>query len=226
MKVAIVYVYPAHCCDRYDDYTYRFLQSYSNFKPKADHESIVMVCGGEANTETKCMFGCLKGLHVIKYNNEGWDIGAFQWAARNFQADLMVFFGTTAWIKGNGWLDRMIQSFEKHGDHLFGTMGNRGNSIVGVHPHIRTTGFWLTPKLMNSCPFRVTHPAHRYPFEHGPNCLTKHAWNMGRKALVVTWNGEYEWAQWDMIPNGYHQGNQSALIVGDRNSDPPFHPIG
>ncbi len=221
MNVSIVYVYPAS--GAYDNYAERFVFSYYNNVPNIDHRSIVMINGGSPNSYLAAFFGCMKNLELIPHDNSGYDIGAFQKAAMAVPSDLMVFFGTTAWIKGKGWLERMVASFEKHGDHLFGSMGNQGG--LGVHPHIRTTGFWMRPGLFNTYPHKVTNPQQRYPFEHGSNCLTQYVWSIGRKAFVVTWNAEYEFPTWDSIRNGYHRGDQSACLVGDRVSDPPYHPI-
>lgn len=189
-----------------------------------DHDSIVVLNGGKRNSELACMFSPLKNLSFYEHDDSGWDIGAFQKVASEVSCDMMVFFGTSAWIKGPGWLDRMANAFQKHGDHLYGVMGNQGMGTV-VHPHIRTTGFWMSPSLLNSYHTRVTRVDQRYPFEHGQRCLTRHVWDLGRKAFVVTWGGEYEYPNWDSIPNGFHRGNQSALIIGDRISDPPFHPV-
>lgn len=224
MKIAIVYIYPSVLNGSTDDYVGRFLTSYVKNKTSVPHESIVVLNGGKPNSYLACMFSYLQNMSFFEHDDSGWDIGAYQHVAAEVPADLMVFIGTTAWIKGPGWLERIANSFQKHGDHIFGSMGNQGNGN-GVHPHIRTTGFWMRPGFLNEYPIRVTTPAQRYPFEHGQECLTRFVWNRQRKAFVVTWSGEYEYPNWDSIPNGFHRGNQSALIFGDRVSDPPYYPI-
>jgi len=224
MKIAVVYVCPGDV--RYDNYICRFLQSYSGYPTEVEHECIVMLNGINTSTDLLCMFSCLKNVRLIEHDNSGWDIGAFQHAAKEVPCDMMVFFGTTSWIKGPRWLDRMADVFVRRGDNLYGCMGNRGAPIVGVYPHIRTTGFWVNPQLMNEYPLRVSRPDQRYPFEHGQNCFTHWVTQVkNRDAFVVTWTGEYLWKDWDNIPNGFHRGNQSALLIGDRVSDPPYHPI-
>lgn len=223
MKICIVYIYPSTLNGASDDYVARFLNSYTNNPTNIDHESIVVLNGGKPNSELRCMFSPLRNMRFFEHDDSGWDNGAYQHVAREVDCDMMVFLGTSIWIKGPGWLERMVSAFVKHGDHLYGVMGNQG--MGHVHPHIRTTGFWMRPGLLNAYPMIVTQLSQRYPFEHGPNCLTRFVWNQGRKAFVVTWTGEYEYPNWDSIPNGYHRGNQSALLMGDRVSDPPFHPI-
>lgn len=223
MKIAIVYIYPSTLNGASDHYVERFLRTYVENPSEADHQSIVVLNGGKPSSELLCMFSCLKNLRFFEHDDSGWDNGAFQHVAREVDCDMMVFLGTSIWIKGKNWLDRMAYAFKKHGDHLYGVMGNQG--MGHVHPHIRTTGFWMRPGLLNAYPTIVTKLSQRYPFEHGPNCLTRFVWNQGKKAFVVTWTGEYEYPNWDSIPNGFHRGNQSALLMGDRVSDPPFYPI-
>lgn len=220
MKVTIVYIFAA-TSPRYDDYASRFLYSYIKNPTDTDHDSIVVVNGAKPTTEIQCRFGALKNLSLFYHDNSGWDIGAFQNVARNVQSDLMVFFGSTSYIKGYGWLDRMVQAYNRHGNHLYGSMGNQGGGPV--HAHIRTVGFWMNPKLFNEYPVKVNRLDQRYPFEHGPNNLTKWIWKQKRRAFVATWVKEYEYPNWDKIPNGFHRGNQSALLTGDRLADPPFY---
>jgi hypothetical protein len=78
---------------------------------------------------------------------------------------------------------------------------------------------------MNGYPHRITQPDKRYEFEHGKTCFANWIKAMGLKAWIVTWDNEYLWADWDDIPNGFHRGNQSALLCGDRLSEPPYHPV-
>jgi hypothetical protein len=43
--------------------------------------------------------------------------------------------------------------------------------------------------------------------------------------MVVTANGEYHWEDWDVIPNGFRQGDQSAILIRDRITDPPYYHV-
>jgi hypothetical protein len=136
---------------------------------------------------------------------------------------MMVFFGTTAYLRGPNWLARMVQAYNRRGPAaLYGSTGNCGDAREGCFPHIRTTGLWCAPILVNMHPLRVTNPAQRYPYEHGPACLTQWARDKGYSAFVCDWHNEYEWPAWDAIPNGFHQGNQSGVIVGDRLCRVPY----
>lgn len=226
MNVVVVYVYPGNDARNYESYVMRFLESYHSYPAGHPHQSVVVIPKHLHRTETLCLFSVMENLILLEHDNSGWDIGAFQLAAQTFpQADLMLFFGTTTWIKGFGWLRRVVESFEKHGDALYGAMGNRGNTRIGVYPHIRTTGFWVRPEHMNQYPVRILRPEQRYPFEHGKDSFTQFMFQSGKRAFVVSWTSEYEMENWDSIPNGYHRGDQTNMLFGDRHSDPPFHPV-
>lgn len=227
MKTAIVYVYPAPEIDqRAEGWAFRFLETYYRRPPGMDHDTLIVLNGGEITYELMCLFSSLRRTEFVQHDDSGWDIGAFQKAARTFpDYDLMVFFTSSVYLKQSGWLRYMVNAFEKKGDGLYGCMGNRGVPQFKVYPHVRTTGFWIRPKLMNEYPWVARKKEDRFPFEHGPNCLAE--WLKRTKQLptrVVTTNGIYEWENWDNIPNGYHRGDQSAMLCGDRLTEPPYYP--
>lgn len=224
MKAAIVYIYAAAAGQKYEQYAFRFLQQYQQFPPGMEHDSIVVLNGSRANSETRCLFSSLPNLTLLEHDNSGYDIGGFQLAARTFPCDLIVFFGASTFFYRPGWLLRMATAYQKHGNALYGAMGNRGDDRVKVYPHIRTTAFWMNPQLMNGYPIVVRENSQRHPFEHGSNCFTGWVRNQGLKAWVVTWNNEYLWKDWDSNPNGFQRGNQSALLAGDHICEPPYYP--
>lgn len=201
----------------------RFAASYRQNPPGISSHTVIVCNGSNPTKHTHELFDFMSPQYLI-HDDSGWDIGAYQKAAREVPADLMVFFGGSTWFAKPGWLARMAESFIKHGNAIYGAMGNRGAGKV--QPHIRTTGFWLPPAILNRYPTIVTQRAkfgQRYEFEHGKDCLTGWVTRQGLKALVVSWDGEYEWADWDSIPNGFHKGDQSNLLVRDRLTDPPYY---
>lgn len=225
MKIIVVYVCPLIGGNPYLDLAARFLESYHRFPAGYPHESLVVCNGVAPNDEIRFMFDVMENSRCMYHDNSGFDIGAFQHAARdNPDSDLMVLFGATAYIRGPGWLARVAESFAKRGNALYGVMGNRGDSRVGVYPHIRTTGFWLPTALFNQYPMQVKDPGERYPFEHGPNCLTSWIKKKGYVPWVVSWHGEHRWEEWDSFPGGFHRGQQEGLIFGDKLSMPPYYP--
>lgn len=220
--IVVVYIFPLNGASGFFDLALRFIQSYILHPAGHDHIMAVVCNGSPVTDEAECLFSAIPNCVFVEHDNSGYDIGAFQKVAREIPGDLMVFFGATAYIKGPNWLARMVDAWKKHGDTLYGTTANRGHAAVGVQPHIRTTGFWISSSLFNQYPHQVTRPEHRYSFEHGATCFT--SWIKSRRLIpwLVSWDGEYQEAGWDSVPNGYHQGNQSNLITGDRLTRQPY----
>jgi hypothetical protein len=222
MKIEVAYIYPAHSGEGYVSFAFRYLTSYQQFPAGIEHENVI-VCTGGVTDDMPGLFKSLPNTRLLVCDNSGFDCGGYQAAAAQSSADLMVFFGVSTLIKGPGWLKRMAEVAQKHGSGLYGVMGNMGDARFNVYPHIRTTGFWMAPSLMNRYPHRVTDPSQRYAFEHGMNSLTQWVRNQYLKCMVCTWDGEYDYPNWDSFPNGIHRGDQSALIVSDRYCDPPYY---
>lgn len=222
MKVRIVYVYPNFGNDHYLNLAVNFLKTYHEQPPGMDHESIIVCNGNPPDEMAEILFGSLPNLHFIHHDNSGYDCGAYQRAAREFSdCDLMMFFGASSYLRGNGWLSRMVAAWQKHGNTLYGTSANRGHIAVGVYPHIRTTGFAIAPSLFNQYPEKVT-TERRYLFEHGVHCLT--SWIKARRLVpwLVSWESEYKEPAWDSVPGGYHNSDQHNLLCGDRMTSPPY----
>lgn len=221
--ICAVYIFPLNGRNGYLDLALRFIQSYARFPAGANHQMVV-VCNGPITNEAECLFSQIPDCIFLEHDNSGYDIGGFQKAAREIPVDLMVFFGATAYLKGPNWLARMEEAWKAHGDTLYGAMGNRGNGS-SVQPHVRTTGFWISSDLFNQYPHQVIRPEHRYMFEHSEACLTSWIKRRRLSPFIVSWTGVHSEAQWDSIPNGYHNGNQSNLLVGDRLTMPPYYHI-
>ena len=179
------------------------------------HDTIVALNDARVTPEITCMFSSLPNVTFLERpGGIAQDIGAYQEAAATFPSDLMVFFGGRSYFRRGGWMDRVVTSYLKRGDTLFGATANRGDGHA--QPHIRTTGFWISPRLFNQYPHKITTNEERYPFEHGQNCLTSWIKRIGRIPYLVSWDGEYVWKDWDSVTNGFHRGNQSNVLFGDR----------
>lgn len=220
MKPVLVYVFAG---ERYMDHALKFVASYQNAPGGIDHSTLIVCNGVPADGFAKALFAALPEVSFLEHDNSGWDIGAFQAASQHLPNTVAVFCGASAWFPRPGWMVRVVQSSMRRGLGIFGCMGNAGDARFGVSPHIRTTGFWLTTELMNRYPLRVKDAGLRYSFEHGPNCLTSWITGQGMPAYVVSWDGEYMRDAWDHIPNGFHRGDQSAVMIRDRLCDPPYY---
>jgi len=220
-SIELVYVYPNIPGNGYHSYAERFVASYLQHPPLVEHSTTVVCNGGAPDLEAQGLFACLPDVTFLTGSNAAYDISAYQEASEQSQADMIVFFGASAYVRVTGWLLRMASAFKKHGDAQYGCMGNRGTG--NIHPHLRTTGFWTTPRIFNRYPHKITHPELRHPFEHGPQCFTDYVTRLGLQSWLITAEGDYLWAQWDEAPGGLHRGNQENLLTGDRLSEHPFH---
>jgi hypothetical protein len=222
MKIAVAYCFPMVGYPPAQQYAARFVAQYHECPPGREHSTVILCNGGAPDAFTQTLFGSLPELSLLQHDNSGYDIGAFQMASRTVPCDLMVFLGSSAWPTRPGWLERIAQATERHGFGLYGAMANTGDNLINVSPHIRTTGFWIQPSLFNKYPFIVKEARNRYEFEHGKTCLTNWITKQGLHAWMVTWYGEYLLYQWSSVPNAFQNGDQSAVVIRDRLTEPPF----
>lgn len=209
-------------------YAHRFVHSVLAGPPGMEADWIIVRNGHTAmDPKLEPLFNCLGAHQFFDHDDTGWDIGAYQAVCAQSKHEMLVFLGGSAYCKRAGWLARMYEVFSANGGRgLFGACGNLGDSRSNVYPHIRTTGFWCSPQHMHYYPHKVTTPGGRYPFEHGPENITRWTMNSGLPALIVDWDGVYEYPKWNDGPNGFHRGDQSALIMGDRLTAPPYYHAG
>jgi len=224
-KIVLVYIYAEGGAGGYRQKAENFVQSYLLNAPGFQHETRVVCNGVGVNADTMAIFKAMPNLTFMNHDDSGWDIGGYQLAARNIDCDLMIFCGGHTYFRMPGWLLRIWEVYEQYGHALYGATGNQGNGN-GVHPHVRTTGFWCHPKLMNSYPFLVTDRGsggQRYEMEHGSNCLSNWAKSQGLQRLIVGMDDVKALEQCDSMRGGYHQNDQSNVLIGDRMTCPPFH---
>ena len=224
-KIVIVYVYPEDGRGQHGAYAQRFVDSYNQFPAGIDHDTLV-VCNGAPVTEgCKARFASLPNLFFLEHDDSGWDIGAYQLAARTVPCDMMVFLGGSTFFRRAGWLARMYQAFQSHGNAQYGAMGNRGNIPFNVWPHIRSTAFWCHPALLAAYPYRISRYEQRHPFEHGRDCFSEWVKRSGLLNWVITWTTEYQESMWDNTQAGFHRGDQSDLLAYDRICEPPYYNV-
>src|SRR5260221_5060464 len=226
LKIEGLYVLPLTGHQGFSSKALEFALSYQRNPPGLKHDTTIVCNGAPATQPTKDLFNGLPNLTFIDHDNSGWDIGAFQMAAKRSAAQLMLFCGAHTYFRKPGWLKRMQETFVAFGDTLFGSTGNQGDLRFNVHAHVRTTGFWCSPQLFAQYPHLVTTQGgggERYAMEHGENCLTNWIRQQGKVAWIAAWDGLWPVQNCDSIPNGYHKGDQSNLVVGDRLTMPPYY---
>lgn len=225
-KIVMVYIYAMGGSGGYLEKAVHFVDSYEDNPPGMDHETVVVCNGHPADDHTKALFSRIPNCSFLEHDDSGWDIGGFQFAARTIPCDLMIFLGGHTYFRKPGWLVRIWDIYVELGDTLYGSTGSQG-SLPGVHPHVRTTGFWCHPTLLSSYPYVVTQKGgggQRYEMEHGHTCFTNWVKEQGLLPWIVGWDMALPLNRCDSIPNGFHRGDQSNVLIGDRLTAPPYHP--
>lgn len=210
MKVTVVFVRVVSKPE-YDHGTQRWLDSYLRFFSSYPHDLVII---NRYADPTDNLFGTAK---QIRYDGGGWDCGAWQFAGKNIETDLLVCFNSSTYITGDGWLNRFVEAVGAHGEGLYGPL-----TSYEIVPHVRTPCMIFQPKIINDYPKEVTSRESTYRFESmgfpdGTPNFTQWTRNKGFKTMLVTWDGVYDQPEWRTPPNIFRRGDQSNLIVKDRH---------
>ena len=130
----------------YDGVTERWIDTYIKHKPTIQHDLIV-VDSDQAGHPGR------HGEHATRfmvYNGGGWDCGIWLMAANVIQSDLLICCNTSTYFWKDGWMDRFVAEFEKHGAALYGSM-----SSYELAPHMRTPCYVFPPRLMHGYPILI-----------------------------------------------------------------------
>ena len=125
----------------------RWLESYLRHQPSIPHKMVVIEQTNgvdDRDEDGDAMFAPVT-TDILRYSGGGWDCGAWQFAAKNLDAALLVCFNSTCQIMGDNWLERFVDAVDIHGPGLYGPMAS-----LEVAPHIRTPCMIFTPEVMNS----------------------------------------------------------------------------
>lgn len=205
MKVVVFYVYPAIHPQAYEPMARRFARSYMDHPPGAYDHLVCVLVNGNTGPGIERLFHPLP-CDFIQHDNSAKDLGAYFKAALSVPCDLMLCLGTPVRFRRAGWLDQIVNLYLECGPGLYGSWG-----CHQPKPHIRTTGFFCPPELLNAYPHAVT-TATRYEVEHGSNSLTLWSQKMGMGTFQVTWKGAFPVEHWH-VPS-----NEDCLFL-DQNTD-------
>lgn len=189
-----------------------FVGSYLKYQPEFEHNTIIISQGAPPTEKMGHLFSSLQDCTYFLHDDSGWDIGGFLSLAKHLknasEDDVILCCGGSAFFRRAGWMRIMMRNWEMFGPGVYGS-----NSTYEVSPHLNTSGFWCSPKLMARYPIEVKTKQQRYDFEHGPNALWKWAHNQNIPTKLVTWCGAYDWQEWRKPPNIFRRGNQSNCLT-------------
>lgn len=219
MKITIVYIFPNQTCHLYRPYHFlygcRFVETYLRYPPTLPHSILVVSNGGDPCTEMRVAFETIPvDCEFITHDDQGWDIGGFQKAARERSADVMLFLGGPTYFHRLGWLERLHEVWTQNPNQICGCFGSHQ-----IRPHLRTTGLYCDPKFILMYPKLVATPQDRYEFEHGPGNFGDYCQDRGAVLTLVTYGGTYHRGQWRNSGNGFWQGDQSECLIRDNHTD-------
>lgn len=197
------------------DYASRFVASYQQFPPGAEHDLIVCCNGGALTTDTTLIFATLNARFFTRTNN-GWDIGAYIDAANGPArgCDMLLCLGESNYFFRPGWLARLVEAWLKYGAGMYSPYSSNA-----VRAHMNTTAFCCPPILLTQYPARVIDRKSRYEFEHGEQSFWRQTAKRGMPVRMVTWDGEWEPRAWRLPQNILWRGDQSNCLMHCNHSD-------
>lgn len=217
----IVYCFPAG--DSHLQYAWRFLNSYVMHPPQCEHSLIVLTDYGYEQ-EASDIFALATNVRAVGTPDHARDLSRYEAWAHQSSAQCMMMLGGSSYCRRSGWGLVAYRAFQKLGNaSLFGSCGHAG--APGVRPHIRTTGFWASPALLRRYPGWPKNVVGRYGAEHGNGCLSDWVLSQGGQCWIINFGSEFPLSNPQGDPNGYARGNHSALLIGDKLTQPPYMPF-
>jgi hypothetical protein len=209
--ITLVYIYVMGSANYLAD-AQRFVSSYQQFPPGYDHDTLVICNLGTPNEHAEKLFAPLPKVWFLAHDNTGQDIGGYIAAASWAESKLLLCCGAPTHFHRAGWLSRLVDSRLANGPGMYGS-----SASFERMPHLNSTGFLVDRELLAMYPWKVITKEDRYNFEHFHTVQDHQLWcnlyRNGYRAMLVTWDSEYEWWDWRKPANGYRRGNQSDLLI-------------
>ena len=214
MRIAVSYI----CVSRGKltlRFASRFMATYRQCPAGVEHDVIAVCNGGPPPTDVGLALLPLNPA-VLPRSNDGWDIGGHIEAARGpaKDHDLIVCLGESVYFHRPGWLKRIADSFSECGDGMYGIFSSHV-----LRPHLGTTAFATSPKLLAAYPRPVHNKEERYEFEHGKQSFWRWLALCGKPSRLVTFDGCWPPGQWRVPRNILWRGDQSNCLVWCNHTD-------
>lgn len=209
MKIAVCYVAVTHGPIT-ADYCSRFVATYQEYPPGAEHDLYILCNGGPLPYATALIFAPLNPRFYPRQNDPGWDISAYIDAARGpcKDYDMMLCLGESCHFHKAGWLLPIAEAIKMYGVGMYGPFASNL-----IRPHLNTSAFCCHPALLGQFPFVVNSHDARYEFEHGERSFWKWVDRQKRPVRMVTWDGTWKPREWRVPNNILWRGDQTNCLM-------------
>lgn len=225
MKIVIAYPVPNETEEAwraFKPFVERFSKTYRALSGSPSHTLYAVTYGRGASKEINRTLP--NGTRVVTCpNTECFDIGAHQYLASQIEADFLICTSTRTYFHRPDALARFVAAREKHGDGLYAAMASYEASSLTPdswpNPHIRTCFYGLSTENFRDYPYKIDNREKGFLFESGEWQIRKWIQDIGLPVKVVAVDGEYAFADWPKIKNGFRRGDQSNTLVRDKHWD-------
>ena len=207
----------------------RFLASYAAFDAGVGHRLYIALKGFDTEAAVaEAAVLCAAVPHVpVVVEEAGRDIGAYLTMSRRIDEPRVCFLNSHSQILCDGWLLKLDRNLDAPGVGLVGATGSYESLHVidpdfpaFPNPHLRTNGFMLDVALLHAITADVAIEGRRdaFMFESGALSMTNRVLARDLRVLTVGRNGrgyDIDWWPWS---DGFRQGRQTNLLVGDNQT--------
>lgn len=209
--------------DEFAGCAWKFAVSYRTYPAGSDHELVVVLDRGNPTVDDYSIWSgitCRFVKHDGAPDDWSWPI---QTTLANDPCDFMVMFVTRAYFHRPGWLKRIVDARQKHGDGLYGSMASEVGSPLQTHPapnpHLRGTMWAFDQSTIAKFPHTIKTPQDESRLECGEWNIANWYESTRKPAMLVTFDGEYSKPDWNKPENTFCKGDQSNLLNWDRHTD-------
>jgi hypothetical protein len=216
----------------------RFAASYRRVPAGLDHELAILFNGfGEPADAEPWMRGIDDVPHRPIFTPEAMlDLAAYEHAARQLDARMLVFLNSYSRPLERGWLARLAEPLRDPGVGLVGASGSYESMLSAApwfmrllkrrsfdpfpNPHVRTNAFVLSRDLMLDLDWSGARTkAGSWRLESGKASVTRQVQARGYEAVVAGRDGRtYAWPEWRESAT-FRAGAQANLLVADNRTD-------
>jgi hypothetical protein len=209
-----------------DRFLRRFLSSYATHPAGLPHDPVFLLKGFDEAEATRLQRRISKRVghpSFIRIDDQGFDIGAYKYAAERLDHMFVVFLNSHSEILCDRWLARLISAFSSHPDAgIAGAAGNWETLDAGIpfpNVHLRSNAFAvrrLDFLALDFGPLDTKRACNK--FEAGPRSMTHQMLERGLQPYVVGRDGSVFAKEGWPESGTFRSGRQENLLVADNRT--------